>query len=116
MQIYRGQWGSLAAACSFYVFLLQVMQVSVSGTASHMKNLYQYYNSRKNPYQVLQVTWESVPVLQVTRESVSVLQVTQESISGTASHVRIRIRYCKSRTLCLNVQWNRRFIWLTHYY
>ena len=36
-------------------------------------------------------------LLQVTRESVSVLQVTLESVSGTASHARIRIRYCKSR-------------------
>jgi len=50
-------------------------------------------------------------LLQVTRESVSVLQITRESVSGTASHARIRIRYYKSRTLHLNMQWNRRFIW-----
>jgi len=36
-------------------------------------------------------------LLQVTRESISVLQVTWESVSGTGSHVRICIRYCKSR-------------------
>ena len=43
-------------------------------------------------------------LLQVTRESVSVLQVTRDSVSGTTSHTRIRIRYYKSRALCLNVQ------------
>ena len=32
------------------------------------------------------------------------LQVTQESVSGTASHVRIPIMYCKSCALDLNVQ------------
>ena len=67
-------------------FLLQVMRKSVSV----------YYKSRENPYQVLQVTWESV--------------------SGTTSHVRIRIRYYKSRenlhhALHLNVQWNWKFVW-----
>jgi len=29
----------------------------------------------------------------------------------TTSHVKIHIRYCKSRALRLNVQWNRRFVW-----
>ena len=43
-------------------------------------------------------------LLQVTGESVSVLQVMRESVSGTTSHVRIRIRYYKSRALRLNVQ------------
>ena len=43
-------------------------------------------------------------LLQVTQESVSVLQVMRESVSGTASHMRICIRYYKSRVLCLNVQ------------
>ena len=26
----------------------------------------------------------------------------------------IHIRYCKSYTLCLNVKWNRRFVWWNH--
>ena len=43
-------------------------------------------------------------LLQVTQESVSVLQVMRESVSGTASHMRIRIRYYKSHVLHLNVQ------------
>ena len=48
------------------------------------ENPYQYCKSHENPYQVL--------------------QVTRESVSGTASHVRIRIRYYKSRALRMNVQ------------
>ena len=35
------------------------------------------------------------------------LQVTRESVSGTT---------CKSLALCLNVEWNRRFIWWNHYH
>ena len=122
--------------------------IGVNGEALQLHAvLYCYYKSRKCPYQVLQVTWKThistksrenpYQVRQVTWESVSgtashvkihiryckshekpvsVLQVTRKSISGTASHASVRIRHCKSRTLCLNVQWNRRFIWLTHYH
>ena len=43
-------------------------------------------------------------LLQITQESVSVLQVMRESVSGTASHMRIRIRYYKSHVLRLNMQ------------
>ena len=30
---------------------------------------------------------------------------------STTSHARICIRYCKSRMLCLNVQWSQRSVW-----
>ena len=40
--MYGSQWGSLAAACSFY--------------CKSRENPYQYYKSRENPYPVLQVT------------------------------------------------------------
>jgi len=48
------------------------------------KKLNFYYKSRKCPYQVLQVTWKTC--------------------ISTTSHVRICVRYCKSRTLQLNMQ------------
>ena len=38
---------------------------------------------------------------------VFIMQVTWESVSGTTSHTTICIRYCKSRALCQNVQWNQ---------
>ena len=46
----------------------------------------------------------------------SCMQFSKSRIFFTASHVQIRIRYCKSRALHLNVQWNWRFVWLNHYH
>ena len=74
------------------------------------------YGSQWGSLQLHAVYKKPYLLLQVTQESVSVLQVTWESISGTASHARIRIRYCKSHVLHLNVQWNWRFVWWNHYH
>ena len=82
------------------LFIDSCKYIGVNGEALQLhavfKKLYFYYKSRKCPYQVLQVTWKTC-------------------ISTTIPAI-IYIRYCKSRTLCLNVQWNQRFIWLTHYH
>ena len=72
------------------VSVLQVTQESVSRATSHTRICIWYYKSHENLYQVL--------------------QVTRESVSGATSHTRIHIRCYKSR-MCLNVQWNRRFVW-----
>ena len=43
------------------------------------------------------VNGEALQLHAVYKKPYFLLQVTRESVSGTASHARIRIRYCKSR-------------------
>jgi len=64
-----------------------------------------------NSHECMGVNGEALQLHSVYKKPYFLLQVTRESVSDTASHVRIRIRYCKSRTLHLNMQWNQRFVW-----
>ena len=76
------------------------------------RKFYHTCNSRK-------CMWVNRKALQrhaVFKKPYFLLQVMCKSVSGTASHKKIRIRYSKSCTLHLNVQWNWRFVWLNHYH
>ena len=62
----------------------------------------QHYHT-SNSCECMGVNGEALQLHAVYKKPYFLLQVTRESVS-VLSHVRIRIRYCKSHALRLNVQ------------
>ena len=57
-----------------------------------------------NSHECMGINGEALQLHTVYKKLYFLLQVTPEFVSGTPSHARIRIRYCKLCALRLNVQ------------
>jgi len=71
-----------------------------------------HYHMSSNSRECMGVNGEALQLHSVYKKPYFLLQLSHARIRiSTTSHVKTHIRYCKSRVLRLNVQWNRRFVW-----